>query len=165
MNTLEQIVAFFEEAGIEYARRDHEAVFTCETAGAAVEGFPGYRTKNLFMVSKKGEFFLLVAPDSKRVDIKALAEKIGVGRLSFGSEAQMLDLLGISPGSVTPLALVNDTGRAVRLLIDEDVWDGEEVQCHPLVNTSTFAIPREGLVKFFVRIEHNPEVMSVPERS
>ncbi len=73
-----------------------------------------------------------------------------------------MDALGLTPGSVTVLALVNDPGHRVRLLVDQDYWPSEAYLCHPLVNTATLVIEHEDLVRFFELTGHSPEVVQMP---
>ena len=148
---------------IEYERYDHPAVFTVEEAQRLVPELPGAKTKNLFLRDGKGRrHFLVVVPAQKRVDIKGLAKKTGAGRLSFASAQRLQKYLGVDPGSVTLLAVVNDPSHQVELLIDADTWQSEMFQFHPLVNTATLLIPKAALVKFLRVTGHHPDVIDVP---
>ena len=148
---------------IEYERYDHPAVYTVEEAQRLVPELPGAKTKNLFLRDGKGRrHFLVVVPARKRVDIKGLAKKIAAGRLSFASAQRLQKYLGVDPGSVTLLAILNDPSHQVELLIDADTWHSDMFQFHPLVNTATLLIPKAALVKFLSITGHQPEVIDVP---
>jgi len=149
--------------GIAYERHDHPAVFTVEEAARLVPELPGAKTKNLFLRDKKGRrHFLVVVPARKRVDIKGLAVKIGAGRLSFASPQRLQTFLGVDPGSVTLLAVVNDPEHLVEVVIDIDTWQSDKFQFHPLVNTATLLIPKADLKKFLAVTGHRPGIIDVP---
>jgi Ala-tRNA(Pro) deacylase len=154
---------FLEKNRIGYERHDHPPVYTVEEAGRLVPPLPGAKTKNLFLRDKKGkQHFLVVVPAAKRVDIKALPQAIGSGRLSFGSADRLQKYLGVEPGSVTLFAVFNDPRQAVELIVDANLWEAEAFQFHPLVNTSTLVISRENLRRFIAKTGHEVRVLKVP---
>jgi Ala-tRNA(Pro) deacylase len=113
-----------DQLGIRYTKYEHEAVFTCEAALAAVPDASSVQTKNLFLRDKPGrKHFLLVTSCEKAVDIKKFADQIDAGHLSFGSAERLEKHLGLTPGSVTVLGLINDPSHAVELYVDADVWN------------------------------------------
>jgi Ala-tRNA(Pro) deacylase len=152
--------------GIPYARHDHAPVFTCEEAAAAVPVEPGTsHTKNLFLRDKKGRrHWLLVTDCAKSVDLRQLAPTIGADHLSLGSAERLARYLGVTPGAVTILALINDRDHAVELVIDADVWAAARLRCHPLVNTSTLVITRGDVERFLTLTGHAPAIVRVAGR-
>ena len=128
---------------------------------------PGARTKNLFLQDQKRErFYLLATLEDKRIDFNQLARLLGIGKnIRFGSAEQLLTLLGIKPGSVTLLSLINDTNGCVNLLIDQDLWKQPSWQCHPIVNTATLIIPREDMLRFFALTRHTAQVITIPVKT
>lgn len=157
------ILQLLSENSIEYQRVDHPAVFTCEEAEQLVPPLPGADTKNLFVRDKKGRrHFLIVVGYDKSVNLKALSSTLEVSNLSLASAERLKKHLGIEPGSVSLLAVVNDSSKTVELVIDEDVWKAEILKCHPLINTSTLAIMRTEIVRFFEIIGHSYSVLPVP---
>ena len=104
--------ARLEELGIASVTVEHEPVFTVEQSRALRETIPGAHTKNLFLADRDGRVALVVAKDDTRVDLKRVASRLGFGRLSFGKPELLGRLLGVTPGSVTPFALINDRARA-----------------------------------------------------
>lgn len=157
-------IRFLEAHGIAYERYDHPAVFTVEEVTALGEIGHGQRTKNLFVRDKKGRrHVLVVVPHDKQVDLMALGERLGIGRLSFGSEHRLIDRLGVEPGSVTLMGVINDPEHAVDVVVDRQVWDADFVRCHPLVNTSTLVLEAAGVRALFAATGHSPHVMEVPE--
>ncbi len=132
--------------GIHPQGRDHPPVYTCEQATALMGDLPGMRVKNLLLTeSRRDRVILLMAEESTSVDLKRLATALGCRRLSFASAELLERHLGVSPGAVTPLALVNDAERQVELVMERRVWEAEALQCHPLVNTTTWVLPQVAL--------------------
>ncbi len=114
MQSPQQLFARLEQLGIAQRTVEHPAVFTVEEAKALRGDLPGHHVKNLFLRNKKEEMWLVVALEDRAIDLKRLGEVLGAGRLSFGSAERLKRHLGVEPGSVTPLALINDPGGAVQ---------------------------------------------------
>jgi Ala-tRNA(Pro) deacylase len=160
------IYGLLDANGIVYKRYDHVAVFTCDEADSAMPRTGAAHTKNLFLRDKKGlRHWLLVTVCEKAVDLRRVAERIGADRLSLGSGERLEKYLGVTPGSVTLLALVNDPQHHVTVLIDEDVWRAETVQAHPLINTATLVISQADLRRFLSVTGHEPRVIPVENRA
>ena len=151
--------------GIEYQRVDHPPVYTCDDVRRLVPDLPGAETKNLFLRDAKGRrhFLVSVGPD-KRVDLKGLARALGLNGLRMASAERLMEYLGVEAGAVTLLALVNDPDGAVEMVFDEELWQADAFQCHPLVNTSTLILSKEALTAFFAAVGHEPAIMDVPSR-
>jgi Ala-tRNA(Pro) deacylase len=157
--------AFLSEHGIAYQRCDHPAVYTVAEAARRVPPLPGVKTKNLFLRDKPGRrHFLVVVPAAKPVDLALLSDQIGAGRLSFGSPDRLVKYLGVAPGAVTLLAVFNDPDHCVALYVDEDLWQAEAYQFHPLVNTSTLVMSREAVARFIELTGHRMHLVKVPEK-
>jgi Ala-tRNA(Pro) deacylase len=147
---------------IDYSRYNHPAVFTVEEANRLVPDLPGIHTKNLFLRDKKAtQFFLLVCADDKTVDLKLLATQIGVNNLSLASSSRLQQALGITPGAVSILALINDRSGMVQLLMDEEVYHAPAITAHPLVNTTTLVLEQAALRKFLETINHSTLLLSL----
>lgn len=91
-----------------------------------------------------------------------VAERLGLGRLSFGKLERLAELLGVTPGSVTPFALINDPGTQVAVVVDETLLAFEEVNCHPLENTATTRLATADLLRFIRACGHAPAVLTLP---
>jgi Ala-tRNA(Pro) deacylase len=150
--------------GIGWNILEHEAVFTVEESLAIHDALPGAHTKNLFLKDAGGQFWLVTVEHAKRVDLKALAGVIGAKKLSFGKAEDMEALLGVTPGSVTPLAALNDTGGAVRVVLDKDLAGADAVHVHPMRNTATIGLPGEDLCRALTAWGHAPQLSAIPER-
>lgn len=138
-----RLLAWMAEHGIEQATHDHPAVFRVEEGLDLKADLPGLHTKNLFLKDKKGRLWLISAAQDTVIDLKRAAAAMGAGRLSFGNEALMWETLGVRPGSVTALGLINDVERRVTFVLDRRLWDADIVNFHPLTNTATTALAQD----------------------
>jgi len=158
------LFAFLEHHGIATTTVEHPPLHTVEESQALRGEISGGHTKNLFVKDKKGTLFLIVAEETRTIDLKTLHKTIGAqGRLSFGSAEQMGELLGVQPGSVTAFGLVNDAEHQVRLVLDAGLFAHDMLNCHPLTNTATTTIARDDLLAFFAATGHTPLVVSLDE--
>lgn len=147
---------FLDTHNFPYERIEHPAVYTCAEAEQHRPQQPAVSTKNLFLCDKKGHrFFLMVTACEKTMDLKHLAEQINVPKLRFGSEENLERLLGVKPGSVTMMALINDTAHQVELWLDDEIWQRDLFQSHPLVNTATLLLSKASLERFFEFTGHS----------
>ena len=131
-----RVYDFLDGLGVDYKRADHEAAMTMEVCEEIDRTLCATICKNLFLCNRQEtEFYLLMMPADKKFKTKDLSAQINSARLSFGSETYMEQFLDITPGSVSVLGLMNDSGNKVKLLIDKDVLNGEYIGCHPCINT------------------------------
>jgi Ala-tRNA(Pro) deacylase len=142
------LFAFFDAHGIEHATLDHPAVFRVGEGEEVKAALTGAHTKNLFLKDSRDQLWLISAEQDTRIDLKRLAAVIGSAKLSFGSAALLEQALGVTPGAVTAFALANDKARAVRFVLDARLEEADQVNFHPLVNTATTTVSREGLRAF-----------------
>ncbi|WP_219893161.1 prolyl-tRNA synthetase associated domain-containing protein [Aquisediminimonas profunda] len=162
MTEEESLLAKLNELAITWRMQDHDAVFTVEESTALHELIPGAHTKNLFLKDAGGQFWLVTAPHDARVDLKALPSRVGSKKLSFGKADDMERLLGVMPGSVTPLAAMNDAEGAVRVVLDARLADQDWVNVHPLRNTATLGLSGPDLIKFLSAVGHEVSIVEVP---
>lgn len=162
MTAEQSLLAKLDELAITWKMQDHDAVFTVEESTALHESIPGAHTKNLFLKDAGGQFWLVTAPHDARVDLKALPSRVGSKKLSFGKADDMERLLGVAPGSVTPLAAMNDVGGAVRVVLDARLADQGRVNVHPLRNTATLGLSGPDLIKFLSAVGHEVSIVEVP---
>jgi Ala-tRNA(Pro) deacylase len=118
----------------------------------------GHHTKNLFLRNKKGRMWLVTLDEDRPVDLKDLGQRLGAGNLSFASAERLRTHLGVEPGSVTPLAVMNDEARAVTMVLDAALTEGE-VWCHPLTNDRTTRLSGPDLRRFLEAVGHPPEII------
>jgi Ala-tRNA(Pro) deacylase len=146
-----------EEWGIGYRLHTHPPVFTVDEARVHTGDLPGGHCKNLFLKDKKDRLWLATVLDARRVDLNALAKRLGAGRLSFGKPPLLAEVLGVAPGAVTPLAVINDRERRVQVLLDRALMAFAEINCHPLTNDATVVLESADLRRFFRATGHEPE--------
>lgn len=160
--TRADLMARLEALAIPSSTHEHEAVFTVAESERLHRELPGGHTKNLFLKDAKDRLYLVVAECQTPVDLKALPKAIGSARLSFGKPDLLLDVLGVTPGSVTALALINDHQQRLSVVVDQRLMEYEHINCHPLVNTATTSLARDDLLKFIRACGHQPRVLSLP---
>lgn len=157
----DQLFAHLEGLGIQTRTARHPPVFTVEEARTLRGNLPGAHIKNLFLRNKKGEMWLVVAEEDRAIDLKTLGEKLGAGRLSFGSPERLMTYLGVVPGAVTPFAIINDRQGQVTVAIDKAVLAQSPVNCHPLTNDMTTAIAPGDLLAFLEATGHRPMILDL----
>ncbi len=157
-----ELLADLQARGIETRTVEHDPVFTVEESQALRGSLPGGHAKSLFLRDKKKNFWLVVAPEDRPVDLKALGRLLG-GRLSFGDSEKLWHVLGVRPGAVTPFAVINDTEQRVKVILDEQLMAEEPLNFHPLDNSMTTAIARDDLLRFLRETGHRPEIRDLAE--
>ena len=150
-----------ERLEIPFFRVDHAPAMTIELCHEAEKVLGAKICKNLFLTNRQGtQFYLLLMPGDKPFKTKDLSAQLGVARLSFGTPAHMESMLGVTPGSVSVLGLLQDTDRQVRLLIDEDILKGERFACHPCDNRKSLCFATKDLTdKILPALRRVPKVV------
>ena len=144
-----KVYEVLEKLSIEYEKREHPPVFTCEEAEIYAGDLKGVHTKNLFLRNKKGnKHYLVVMKEEKTLNAKEFGERIGDKNLSFASEERMMKYLGLTPGSVSIFGIINDVDNNVKVYIDKDIMSEEFINSHPNVNTATLVYKVSDLKKF-----------------
>ncbi|BBF81207.1 prolyl-tRNA synthetase associated domain-containing protein [Asticcacaulis excentricus] len=138
---------------------EHEAVFRVGEGEGIKDTLPGAHSKNLFLKDDKGQLWLISAEQQTQINLKALPKVIGSGRLSFGSEERLYQALGVRPGSVTALALINDPEHKVRFILDQRLYDADIVNFHPLINTATTALDQADFRRFLDKLGRDYRVI------
>lgn len=147
--TEQKVYDILNELDISYTVYEHEPVYTIEELDKVNIDFHGKHCKNLFVRNRKGDVhYLIVVEESKKVDLKKLSEQIGSTTLSFASEERLFKHLGLKPGSVSPMGLINNSDKRVKVVIDKDLADLDCIGVHPNVNTVTVALSYDDLQKF-----------------
>jgi Ala-tRNA(Pro) deacylase len=150
------------ELGIAFKNHEHEAVFTVEESRHVKQAIPGAHTKNLFVKDKKDNYFLIVAEGSVQIPMNQVHTLVGgKSRLSFANAEKLMEYLGVTPGSVTAFAAVNDVGGNVRVVIDEALLSSALINCHPLTNTMTTTISKGDLLRFLEACGHAPLIVAL----
>ena len=162
--TEKELLGLFAELGIRFTLYRHPPFFTVEDGRAHHADMPGGHCKCLFLKDKKAQMVLAVVHEDLKVDLKALAVGLGLGRFSFCNEERMARVLGITPGAVTPFALINasegslEDKESLTVIVDAHLQDYDVVHFHPLHNEATVAITPGDLLKFIRHAGFKPIV-------
>lgn len=157
----EDLFAFLEALEIETMTHRHPPVFTVEEAKQLRGELPGGHAKSLLVRDKKGKMALVVAHEDRRLDLKALAGRLGMKRLSFASPERLEATLGVKPGSVTPFALINRRepdaqDQALTVALDAALMRCDRLNFHPLHNAATTTISCRDLLRFIAACGYEP---------
>ena len=147
---------------IPFEHHEHEAVFTVDESRDIKASLPGEHTKNLFLKDAGGAFWLFTVPAEMRVDLKALPRAIGCTRVSFGKPDDMERLLGLTPGSVTPLGAINAEPGSITVVLDRTLAEAERMNVHPLRNTATIGLSGADCLRLLRYWGHAPRVADIP---
>lgn len=163
---------FLKTHHIEYQLFKHLPVFTTEDKLYSVPedgsqakelSIPGTHSKNLFLKDTKNKLFFLVSvTEDKRVDLKTLSTVLGYSRFSFGKAEEMIELLKLTPGSVTPFGLMFDQQNNVRFVLDEDFLTSQSVNFHPLRNDMTINLAPQAFLTCMEKMGHKPHIIRIP---
>mgnify|MGYP000952130387 CR=1 FL=1 len=149
---------FLAESGILYEEIEHPPLFSCDDwERLGLPKLTGVDTKNLFLEDEKGSLYLLTTECRKRVRINDLRKSLGLKKLSFGKEEDMIRTLGVTPGAVTSFGLLFDQNKEVSFLLDTDVSKADYVQLHPCRNDKTIIMKKEDYMRFF-------SILGIPSR-
>lgn len=160
--TPEELLAHLSSLGIETTTVRHPPLYTVADSQSLRGEIDGAHTKNLFLRDKKGQFFLVTVGEEAEVDLKSIHKLLGAsGRVSFGKPEQLMELLGVAPGSVTVFGAINDRERAVKIVLDETLMRAATINAHPLTNEATTTIGREDLLRFLTETGHQPVILKV----
>ena len=159
MTTRAELMAFLDAHGIGHTTVEHRAVFTVGEGEDIKAALPGGHSKNLFLKDHKDQLWLVSALGQTRIDLKALPAAIGSARLSFGRAELLEDVLGVTAGSVTAFALINDTQHRVRFVLDAALAAADPVNFHPLTNTATTAVSQAGFRRFLAAVGVEPLIV------
>ena len=161
--TPEKLLKALDDLGLNTSTMHHEAVFRVGEGEGIKDQLPGAHTKNLFLKDDKGQLWLISAEQHTQINLKVLPKAIGSGRLSFGSPERLYDALGVTPGSVTALALINDPEHKVIFLLDRVLADADIVNFHPLTNTATTALSQGDFRAFLRSLNRDLRVVDFAE--
>ncbi len=151
----------FDKLGIATQTHKHAPAFTVEEARELRGTISGGHCKNLFLKDKKGAQWLIVCLEDAQINLKTAPAKIGSARLSFGKPDLLMETMGITPGSVTPFALINDQKAVVNVVLEQKMMQFDQLNYHPLRNDATTTIVSSDLVKFIKSCGHNPQIVDL----
>ena len=154
-----ELLIQLEQLSVPYTLHRHPAVFTVEESQALRGELPGVHVKNMFLKDKKGGLWLITCLEDRRVKIRDLEKTLGAPKMSFAKPELLLEAIGVLPGAVTPLAVVNTRPGDLTLVIDASILSAETINCHPLHNEATIALSTEDLGRFLSHIGHAPKLV------
>lgn len=155
------IYEYVKNKNIWYEITEHEAVYNMDELSMVDMPYPECDAKNLFVRDdKKATYYLITVKGDKRVDLKEFKNKYNTRRLSFASENDLMSIMGLIPGAVTPLGLLNDKDLKVIFCLDKDFMDGDQIiGVHPNDNTATIWLKTSDLIEMIN--EHGNEIIFV----
>lgn len=157
----QNLLEFLDNLHISYQLHHHAPVFTVEESHKIDADIPGTHTRNLFLRDKKETMFLVTLRHDTLIDLKKLSDLLGSGRFSFGSPERLWTYLGVKPGSVTPLSILNDTDKKVQLILEKGMMDTELVNFHPLDNAMTVGMHPSELMTILEKEGIKPQIMDL----
>lgn len=141
-----------DKLSIPYERLDHDVADTMEACTEIDNRLAISMCKNLFLRNQqKTTFYLLLMPGEKKFKTKEVSKQLGISRLSLAEAEYMEQYLNITPGSVSVLGLMNDSGHDVHLIIDQELLEQEYIGCHPCINTSSLKIKTADILNVFLK--------------
>jgi Ala-tRNA(Pro) deacylase len=144
-----EVYKVLESLGIKYEKFEHAAVFTVDEADNLSLGIDGAKNKSLFLRNAKGDkHYLVMLNGDKRLDLTKLKSLLNETRLSFASPERLLKFLKLTPGSVSPFGLINDTNHEAHAIVDTDLLNYKELAFHPNINTQTISMSTEDFKKY-----------------
>ncbi|MBI3032745.1 prolyl-tRNA synthetase associated domain-containing protein [Candidatus Woesearchaeota archaeon] len=150
-----EVIGLLEKHHIAYKLHTHKAVFTCAEAEEHCKHIPGLACKNLFLKDKyTHQCYLVILPAAKKMDFKKFEKMLGSKKIMFGDENQLMDILKLTKGAVSPFGLLNDTELKTEVYIDQEVWEADIVSFHPNINTETLELSKEMFQKFIKTLKH-----------
>jgi Ala-tRNA(Pro) deacylase len=159
LQTQEELLSELDKIGISYTNHEHPAVFTVEEADLHHEGIDGVHSKNLFFKDRKKNLILIVTLSDKPIKIKEVEKKIDTKGLTFGKPELLAEVLGVIPGAVTPLAVINAKNHDLRVILDEEMMEHDLLNFHPIVNTATTTLASKDLLKFMEYCNQRVEII------
>ncbi len=159
---IENCLFFLDEHNIKYELLKHKAVFTVEDVDNLDIKIDGVGVKTLFLRdNKKKNFYLVAIEDSKKIDLTNFSEVVGKKKISFASEENLDQYLQVKPGSISPMALINDKEKKIKFYIDEDLIKADKVAVHPNLNTATIILKQTEFQKYLNVLEIDYEIINI----
>jgi Ala-tRNA(Pro) deacylase len=151
----DELLAILDQLGISHTTVKHPPMFTvAESKKFRITSTYGSYTKSLFLRNKKGLMWLITCGEDRRLDLPSLGARLQSGRLCFGSAEHLMKYLGVTPGAVSPLALINDSAGSVSFVIEEELLRQPMIHLHPLINTQTTRVAIRDLLQFVRHTGH-----------
>ena len=157
--TAEQVISALNKLGINNKTISHPPMRTVEDSIALREGVTGGFSKNLFLRNKKGIMIVVTLLEDRQVNLAALGAQLNMGKLSFASPERLMLYLGVIPGAVTPLSVINDKDVVVTAVLDKALLAKDPLHFHPCDNCKTTTISADGLLKYMQAYHNDPMII------
>lgn len=158
-----QLFSTLDSCGVDWQLYQHRPIFTVAEGADLVAAIAGTHTKNLFLTNKTGGIWLVTAAETTKIDLKYLSDQLQTPRFSFAKPDRMLELLGVTPGAVTPLGLQHDVGRVVQVVLDANMMATTHLVCHPLQNDQSLVLPTASLLLLLQHWGYKPVILTLDE--
>jgi Ala-tRNA(Pro) deacylase len=156
MLSVSEFISILEQKKYKFKLHEHKPLFTVEESKKFRGKTKGAHSKNLFLKNKKNKFFLISCEEDDEISLKSTAKHLNLGNISFAKKEYLLQYLGITPGSVSPFALLNDKENVVSFFLEKKLHDSEFVNFHPLLNNLTITMETNKFIGFM--IENNKKI-------
>ena len=160
MLTQNELIELLNNKGYDYEFHEHNAFFTVEDSNKLRGEIKGQHSKNLFLKNKKNKFYLFSCGEFSNINLKTISKSLGLGNVSFAKKEYLLELLGISPGSVTPFALLNNTANNIDLYLEDRMHESKYINFHPLTNKATVTIKSRDFIEFMIENKKKIHIFS-----
>lgn len=168
------IISFFKEKDFQFALFEHQPVFTCDDLPiiSRISGsiknlteIPQPHLKTLFLKDPAQKLFFLVSiEETKRLDLKILGLELNCKKLSFGNEQELLSMLSLTPGSVTPYGLLFSKAENIKFILDQEAFDKQFISFHPMRNDMTLTTSVETFLICMKKVNHLPQILKIPTK-
>ena len=155
-----ELITLLDVKGCDYDLHEHKALFTVEDSNKLRGEITGLHSKNLFLKNKKNNFYLFSCEEFSKINLKTISKSLGLGNVSFAKKEYLLELLGVSPGSVTPFALLNNTENNINLYLEDKMHESEYINFHPLSNKATITIKSRDFMEFMIENKKKIHIFS-----
>ena len=146
-----------------YKLHHHEPLFTVTDSQSLRGKIDGAHSKNLFLKNKKNKFFLISSDENSLINLKQISKSLKLGNVSFAKEEFLKNLLGISPGSVSPFALLNNRKNDIDFYLEDRLYNSSFINFHPLTNTATITMETKDFIKLMIANNKKINIFSSAE--
>ena len=157
--TAEQVIIALDKLGVSNKTISHPPMRTVEDSIALRDGVAGGFSKNLFLRNKKGIMIVVTLLEDRKINLAALGAQLKMGKLSFASPERLMLYLGVIPGAVTPLSVINDKDVVVTAVLDKALLEKDPLHFHPCDNCKTTTISSEGLLQYMRAYHNDPMII------
>jgi len=153
------LFAAFDRLRIKHSTISHAPMRTVADSIALRGDVPGGYSKNLFLRNRKGKMVLVTVLEHRTVDLKLFGDLIGIGKPGFASQQRLMRYLGVIPGAVTPLAVINDVEKVVTAVLDQALLQMDPLHVHPCDNRMTTTVTSDSLLNFMRSVHREPTII------